>query len=292
MYIAIILVGLTGAAASIILYLLSKRFEVKEDPRIAQIIDMLPGASCGGCGFPGCGGFADACVKASSLEGLSCPVAKAEVMKKIATLLGQVADESIPKIAVVRCNGSCEARPKTNRYDGAKTCAIASSLYSGETGCSFGCLGWGDCVAVCQFDAIHINPVTGLAEVSEEKCTACGACVKACPKNMIEMRNKGPKSRRIYVSCVNKDKGATARKACEKACIGCNKCVKECTFDAITVTQYIAYIDDSKCRLCRKCVPVCPTGSILELNFPPRKATVEKQPASLKPELKIGLSQT
>ena len=120
-------------------------------------------------------------------------------------------------------------------------------FYGGETNCSFGCLGYGDCVNACAFDAIHINPTTGIAEVDEEKCTSCGACVKACPKSIIELRKKGPKSRRIYVSCVNKDKGAAARKACANACIGCGKCAKECPFEAITVTNNVAYIDYKMC---------------------------------------------
>ena len=144
-------------------------------------------------------------------------------------------------------------------------------MYGGETNCTFGCLGYGDCESACTFDAIHVNPTTGLPEVDEDKCTSCGACVKACPKNIIELRKKGPKSRRIFVSCVNKDKGAAARKACANACIGCGKCVKECPFEAITLENNVAYIDYRKCRLCRKCVAVCPTGAIHELNFPPRK---------------------
>ena len=119
---------------------------------------------------------------------------------------------------------------------------------------------------------IHINPETLLPEVNEEKCTACGACVKACPKMIIELRKKGPKSRRIFVSCVNKDKGSIARKACTAACIGCGKCEKTCPFGAITVENNLAYIDDNKCRLCRKCVEVCPTGAIFSLNFPPKKS--------------------
>ena len=188
-------------------------------------------------------------------------------------------------VAVVLCIGTCQARPKTNQYDGTKSCAIASTLYGGETNCSYGCLGYGDCVNACNFGAIRINPETGIAEVDEEKCTSCGACVKACPKNIIELRKKGPKSRRLFVACVNKDKGAVARKACQNACIGCGKCEKECPFGAITVTNNVAYIDYTKCRMCRKCVAVCPTGAIHELNFPPRKEAAPAAPKadSVKP---------
>ena len=198
-------------------------------------------------------------------------------MTKVGEILGLAAVENDPLVAVVRCNGTCEHRPKTSHYDGARSCQIMHNLYAGETGCMYGCLGCGDCVEVCTFDAIHMNPETGLPEVDEEKCTSCGACVKACPKNIIELRKKGPKGRRIFVSCVNKDKGGIARKACAVACIGCSKCEKECAFDAITINNNLAYIDYDKCRLCRKCVVVCPTNAIHEVNFPARK-TAEVKP--------------
>lgn len=269
--IAVISLGAIGAVGAIVLYAASKKFEVYEDPRIAEVQDVLPAANCGGCGYPGCSGFAAACVKADSLEGLLCPVGGAEVMTKVAGILGREVVNSAPMVAVVRCNGTCENRPRTNQYDGVKNCSIASSLYGGETGCSYGCLGYGDCVNACTFDAIHINPETMLPEVDEEKCTSCGACVKACPKNIIELRKKGPKSRRVFVSCINKDKGVVAKKACTAACIGCSLCQKQCEFDAITIENNLAYIDYNKCRLCRKCVEVCPTHAIHELNFPPRK---------------------
>ncbi len=273
--IAVISLGVIALVLATILYAASKKFAVYEDPRIAQVGEVLPQANCGGCGYPGCGGFADACVKAGSLDGKFCPVGGQAVMSQVASILGLDAAEAEPKVAVVRCNGTCAVRPRTNQYDGAKSCAIAAALYGGETGCSYGCLGCGDCVVACQFDAIHMNPETGLPEVDEAKCTACAACVKACPKSIIEIRPQGKKSRRVYISCVNKDKGAVTRKACSVGCIGCGKCVKICPYEAITMANNLAYIDFDKCKSCRKCVEECPQGTIIELNFPARKPKAE-----------------
>lgn len=278
--IAVISLGAIGLVSAVILFVASKKFAVYEDPRIAQVAAVLPQANCGGCGYPGCSGFADACVKAGSLDGKLCPVGGQPVMAKVAEILGLAAVASEPKVAVVRCNGTCANRPRVTKYDGARSCAIMASTYGGETGCSYGCLGCGDCVAACQFDAIHMNPETGLPEVDEDKCTACGACVKACPKSVIELRYKGKKSRRVYVSCVNKDKGAVTRKSCSVGCIGCGKCVKACQFDAITVENNLAYIDFTKCKSCRKCVEACPQNAIIELNFPPRKVVANAETPS------------
>ncbi len=191
---AVATLGVIGAGSAAILYLVGQKFKVEEDPpRIQEVQDALPAANCGGCGFPGCASFASACVKAETLDGLFCPVGGQKTMGEVASILGQKAPVSVKKIAVVRCNGTCENRPRTNLYDGVSSCAIASALYGGDTGCSFGCLGGlGDCVDSCTFDAIHLNPVTMLPEVDEDKCTACGACVKACPKDIIELRKQGP----------------------------------------------------------------------------------------------------
>jgi ferredoxin len=191
-------------------------------------------------------------------------------MKQVAAILGLEVAEQDPMIAVVRCNGSKANSPAKVQYDGPASCAFAHNLYSGEGGCQFGCLGLGDCVVSCDFDAIHMNPDTGLPEVND-KCVACGACVKACPRGIIELRKKGKKDRRIFVSCINKEKGGPAKKNCSVACIGCSKCFQVCPFEAITMANNLAYIDFEKCKLCRKCVEVCPTNAIHELNFPLRK---------------------
>ena len=280
---SIIVLGVIGLASAVILYFVAQKFKVEEDTRIDEVAELLPGANCGGCGYPGCRGFAEACVKADSLENMLCPVGGLPVMCKVSEFLGHAVCQATPKIAVVRCNGSCANRPRTNKFDGAKNCKIATQLYAGETNCSYGCLGFGDCAAACQFDAIKINTETGIPEVDEEKCTACGACVKACPKKVIELRNKGVKGRRVFVSCINKDKGGVARKACSAACIGCGKCQKVCPFGAIKVENNLAYIDFELCRSCRKCVNECPTGAIHDVNFP-TPAPMAVKPVAVKPE--------
>jgi Na+-translocating ferredoxin:NAD+ oxidoreductase RNF subunit RnfB len=256
----------------------AEKFKVEEDPRIDDVEKELPGANCGGCGQAGCRAFAQFCVESEDLDKCFCPVGGNDVMQKIAAALGREVAVKEPMVAVVRCNGNCENRPKTNEYGGHQSCRVKAALYSGDTGCSFGCLGCGDCVAACQFGAIEMDPATGLPVVDEEKCTACGACVKACPKAIIELRNKGRRNMRVYVSCVNKDKGAVARKACKAACIGCGKCAKVCPFEAITVENNVAYIDYTKCKLCKKCVAECPTGAIHAVNFPVIKAKPEAAP--------------
>ena len=288
--VALISLGAIGLVSAIVLFVASKKFAVYVDPRIAEVAAALPQANCGGCGYPGCSGFATACVTAcdstKSIEGKFCPVGGQPVMEKVASILGLQATASAPKVAVVRCNGSCENAPRKVKYDGAMSCKVVHATCGGETGCSYGCLGCGDCVAACQFNAIKINPVTGLPEVDEDKCTSCGACVKACPRMIIELRPKGKNNRRMYVQCVNKDKGAVARKACTVSCIGCGKCVKVCPFEAITLENNLAYIDPEKCRLCRKCEPECPQNAIIAMNFPPRKPKTEVIENSFK-EVKV-----
>ncbi|NQU85947.1 MAG: Fe-S cluster domain-containing protein [Mariniphaga sp.] len=272
----VITLSVIGISAAVILYFVARKFKVYEDPRIDEVEQSLPGANCGGCGFAGCRAFAEACVKQNELSDLNCPVGGNDTMGDVAGILGLEAIKTDPRVAYIRCNGTCDQRPKTNSFDGATTCAIASSVYSGETDCQYGCLGYGDCYDACDFEAIDLRSDLGVPEIIDDKCVACGACVDACPKNLIELRKKFPKNRKIVVSCRNEDKGGIARKACKVACIGCSKCEKECKFDAITIENNLAFIDSDKCKLCRKCVPVCPTNSIVELNFPPRKIKTEE----------------
>jgi len=275
--ITIISLSLLALIASVILYFVAQKFKVYEDPRIDEIQEILPAANCGGCGYAGCRNFAEALVKADTFDGLNCPVGGAEVMGLAAQILGKEALAVDPLVAVLLCNGTPEYRPRTSKYDGALDCRISHSLYIGETDCSYGCLGYGDCVRACEFDAMYMDTTTELPVIIDDKCVACGACVKACPRNILELRKKAKKDRKIYVACSNCDKGGPARRACKVACIACGKCVKVCAFDAITIENNLAYIDANKCTFCRKCVTECPTNSIIELHFPPGKPKVEVQ---------------
>jgi Na+-translocating ferredoxin:NAD+ oxidoreductase RNF subunit RnfB len=275
--ITIISLSLLAMISAVILYFVAQKFKVIEDPRIDEIQAELPAANCGGCGFAGCRNFAEALVKSETFDGLNCPVGGAEVMGKAAKILGREAPAANPLVAVLLCNGTPEFRPRTSKYDGVADCRIIHNLYIGETDCSYGCLGSGDCVRACTFDAMYMDATTELPVVIDDKCVACGACVKACPRNLLELRKKAKKERKIYVACSNCDKGGPARRACKVACIGCGKCVKVCEFDAIVMENNLAYIDAKKCTFCRKCVAECPTNAILELNFPERKPKVELQ---------------
>lgn len=266
--IAVGILAAVGVLAAISLFLISKKFHVEEDPRIDRIVEFLPGANCGGCGFAGCRNLAENMVSRGTMEGCSCPGNTKENNAKIAEILGVEAASTTPKVAVVRCQGSCENSPAKVGYDAAPSCFFANNLFAGEGGCPNGCLGCGDCVAACNFGALAIDPETKLPVVDEEKCVGCGVCAKTCPRSVIEIRNKGMKNRRVYVACNNKEKGAVAMKNCKAACIGCGKCAKVCPFEAITVENNLAYIDFNKCKACRKCVAECPKKAIVAVNFP------------------------
>lgn len=291
-FIAVIVLGCIALISAVILYVCSKKFAVHEDPRIAQVTELLPGANCGGCGLAGCSSMASALVKGAdngSIDGLHCPVGGTDAMGRISDLLGMAIANTEPKVAVVRCGGSCEYRPRIAEYDGLQTCSAMNACGPGDTACGYGCLGCGDCAEACSFGALTMNPETGLPEVNEDKCTACGVCVKTCPRHIIELRKKGPRGRRVYVRCMNKDKGAVALKACKVSCGGCGRCLKQCQFGAITIENNLSYIDSDKCRLCRKCVDVCATHAIVAVNFPapkPRPSVAATESKAAKEENK------
>ncbi len=285
--ISLAVLGILGGVLAVVLYIVAQKFKVEENPLIDEAEACLPGANCGGCGFAGCRALAEACVKQAAekgnIDGLACPGTD---MGKVAAVLGLTAGTFEPKIAVVRCNGSCQNSPAKVHYEGADICAFASTLYAGKGGCSKGCMGLGDCVKKCNFGALHIDKETGLPVVDPDKCVGCGVCAKTCPRGIIEIRPRGKKDRRVYVCCSNTDKGALVVKNCSVGCIGCQKCLKECPFEAIEMRGNLAYIDPAKCKACGKCAKVCPRGAIHTINFPTPKAEDPKALQGAEPAVK------
>ena len=237
----------------------SRKLAVKKDPLVEKVDGLLPGANCGGCGYPGCSAFAEAVV-AGDAPPDGCVAASPEINAAIAEAVGaEGSGGGVRKTAVVQCNGGFSARDVFD-YRGPRSCSSATIVMGGAKGCSFGCLGFGDCVAACPFGAIRMGE-DGVPEVDSEACTGCGLCVAACPKKLITL---WPVTKQVVVACSNRDKGVVARKQCSVACIGCRKCEKACPYDAITVEGFLSRIDPEKCENCGICARVCPTGSIVD----------------------------
>lgn len=235
-----------------------KIFGIKVDPTIALIISKLPGANCGACGKAGCTGFAEALKRGEALPS-GCVVTNEDTRRAISEILGV---EYIPKVkeqAVVLCNGGRAAIDKYT-YRGIQNCKAASLVFGGYKACIYGCLGLGDCVKDCPFGAIKMNE-NGIPVVDPQRCTACGICVKACPKDLFALM---PLESDYYIKCNSKDVGAVAIKYCEVACIACGKCAKVCPVSAITINENLAVIDYAKCTNCDKCFEVCPTKAIVK----------------------------
>lgn len=256
--IAAALIGGVGLFVGVFLGIAAIKFHVEVDPKEEEVLKALPGNNCGGCGFPGCSGLAAAIAKGEAKVD-ACPVGGEPVGKVIAGIMGVEAGDNVRTTAFVKCQGNCDRTHLDYDYSGSEDCGMLMFVPNGgPKSCNYGCLGYGNCVKACPFDAIHV--VNGVAVVDEEACKSCGKCVAACPKHLIEIV---PYDKKVRVSCSSQDKGPVAMKACETACIGCGLCQKNCPNEAITVENMLARIDYDKCTGCGVCMTKCPKKAII-----------------------------
>ena len=253
---AVLVLGIMGLIFGGALSIAGKFFFVPEDDRKEKIMEILPGANCGGCGYAGCSNYADAILAGEAAPNL-CPGAKQDGASAIAQLIGAEETEITPMVAHIRCHGSNDFANKKYIYYGMNDCVAASRLLDGYMTCQYGCLGFGNCVKKCPQNAISVE--NGVAVVERELCVGCGVCVDACPKHVIELV---PKAATVLVDCSNHDKGSRTREACNIGCIGCKICEKSCPEQAITVDGNVSAIDYTKCVGCGICAEKCPRNII------------------------------
>lgn len=238
-------IGAIGIIIGVLLGIASEKFKVEVDEREILVRAELPGNNCGGCGFPGCDGLANA-IAAGTAPVNACPVGGAAVADKIAAIMGVESGQAVKKVAFVKCKGTCDKTRVQYNYFGMDDCRKVSVVPgSGEKACTYGCMGYGSCVKACAFDAIHI--VDGVAVVDKEKCVACGKCVETCPNHLIELV---PYDAKHLVQCSSHDKGKDVKAKCDNGCIGCTLCTKQCESAAIHMDNNLAVIDYEKCTNC------------------------------------------
>ena len=267
--IAVGVLGALGLVFGLVLAIASKVFYVETDPRLEQLNECLPGANCGGCGYPGCGGYAAAVLKGEAEIG-KCASGGNECAERMAEIMGVKAEKVARKVALVRCsgykgvdeNGKLTGAKMKGDYEGIADCLAATKVAGrGPLICKFGCLGFGNCTKACKYDAIHI--VDGIAKVDQEKCVGCMQCAAACPRNLIVPVEYG---KHVVIACASTAKGTVTIRGCSSGCIGCGLCQKICPNGAITVEQNLATIDYSKCTSCGLCATVCPKKLIANNN--------------------------
>ena len=296
---AAVIIGATGLIIALLLGVAANVFAVPVDEKAVAIREVLPGANCGGCGYAGCDALAEAIAKGEAPVN-GCPVGGAEKAAQIGDIMGVSAGDAVKMVAYVKCAGTCEKAGIKANYYGISDCKRAAAIPGkGDKACAFGCMGLGSSgsishscqvcsvipasslpvclfasvisslsvclfapvissVSACQFDAIHVKG--GIAVVDKDNCVACGKCIEECPNGLIELV---PYDAKWAVACSNKDKGPAVMKVCDTGCIGCGLCAKSCNFDAITVENNVAHIDQSKCKGCGLCAQKCPKKVIV-----------------------------
>ena len=257
---ATVVIGVMGLVFGLLLGIASKVFKVEQDEKIPLIMEVLPGANCGGCGFAGCSQFAEAVIKGEAKPN-GCTVGGAVTAAGISKIMGIQAEAFEKKFAFVQCAGCDGVANRKFTYDGTMDCVSAARLMGGQKACVYGCLGFGSCMEACKFGAIKI--VDGLATVDIEKCTGCGACASACPKSLIKIISKDDK---YVVKCQNNEKGAVVRNECSAGCLGCKLCEKNCPVEAVKVENFLSSIDKEKCIGCGTCAEKCPKKIIKKVN--------------------------
>lgn len=258
---ALLIIGGLGLFVGLFLGVAGIVFKVKVNEKEEAVLKALPGNNCGGCGFPGCSGLAAAIAEGKAPVN-QCPVGGEPVAREIAAIMGTEVKESERMVAFVACKGTCDDVTNDYEYYGVEDCRMLSFVPNGgPKSCNYGCLGYGTCVSVCPFDAIHVED--GVAVVDREKCKACGKCVAVCPKHLISLI---PYSAEYAVACSNTEKGPVTMKKCKTGCIGCGLCVKNCESDAVHVDNFNATIDYEKCVGCGACAEKCPKKVIEKLN--------------------------
>ncbi len=258
-FVPVLIVSALGLIFGIVLAFSFIFFAVPTDEKVEALVEALPGANCGACGYPACEGYAKAIAHEDAPTN-KCPVGGAAVAAKVSEIMGISFAGTVREYAKVMCQGKCGIAPDKMNYQGVQTCAACSQLYGGKSACSYGCLGLADCVKACPYGAIKI--VDGIAEIDPDLCTGCKICTKICPKGIISMV---PETAAVHALCSSHDKGIVTKKACSLGCIGCKKCEKTCEYGAITVENNCAKVDYTKCTNCGACVAQCPTGTIVNL---------------------------
>lgn len=257
MTVTLIVIGCLGIFVGLFLGIAAIVFKVEVNEKEVEVLALLPGSNCGGCGYPGCAGYADA-IANKGAECNLCTAANDEMVAKIAAIMGTEATAKARQVAFVACKAHCEDITNDYDYYGVEDCRMLSFVPNGgPKSCNEGCLGYGTCVKACPFDAIHV--VDGVAVVDREACKACGKCVAVCPKKLISLI---PYEAQYAVACSNKQKGPVAMKQCKVGCIGCSLCVKNCPNEAVKVESFNATINYEACQNCGVCKEKCPRKTI------------------------------